>query len=391
MNRRKLGPPPDWIRSEGPGEAGSGEPADPLKGIFSASRSARLGEQEEDSLLTAFRERREGIPEAQVLAEVKALLTAERKRAEPFSEVHISPAGTTDVGDVRNTRLVILAPNHVHTGEVHTSLALKKAQALLSNYGVGRRRYRNTLLFLAPDALKMQELLDDMCSLLAWQSLIETPGMRLEPRAAERARNHLQRCLELRERNLREAFSWLLVPTQSQPDAPMEWREIRLSFGEGALAEGASRALIEQGLLRTDEGLADELGRVRAWLPDPISNPVHLAEEFARHLYLPRILDERILYNVLKTVLTAGMPARTNTRRPFTATLRLDPSDLAASGILAPELLAPLLAVANPGDLKLTLHIEALVSEAHRRQLESALAEMQSGDKAAVRSTPPKP
>src|ERR1051326_2639380 len=218
MNRRKLGPPPDWIRSEGSSETEPREPTDPLKGIFNASRAARLGEQEEDGLTASFRERREAATEAQVLEEVKTLLNAERKRIEPFSEIHVAPAGTTDVGDVRSTRLVILGSNHVHTAENGSSMAFKKAQAFLGNYGIGKRRYQNTLIFLAPDAVKMQEFLEDLRAMLAWQGLIETPGVRLEPRYAERARAHFQRHQERRERGLREAFSWLLVPTQRQPD-----------------------------------------------------------------------------------------------------------------------------------------------------------------------------
>ena len=388
MNRRKLGPPPDWIRTENPAEPETGEPTDPLKGIFNASRNARLGEQEDDVLLAAFRERRDAVTDAQVLAEVKALLVAERKRSEPFSEIHVAPTGTSDVADVRTTRLVILGTHHTHSGEGEPSVARKKAQAFLGSYGVGKRKYPNALLFLAPDAVKIQEFLEDLRAMLAWQGLVDTPAGRLEPRYAERARTHFLRCQERRDFSLREAYCWLLVPTQSQPDAPVVWREIRLDPTPGPLAEAAAHTLTEQGLLRADEGLADELGRVRAWLGDHINNPVRLAEEFARSLYLPRLADERILSNVLQTVLAVGISPRLGARRPFTATLRLDPNELAASGAVDPELLAILLAVINPADLKCTLQLEAQVTETQRRQLENALAERRNENKPAPPPTP---
>ncbi len=382
MNRRKLGPPPDWIRTKNPGETEPKEPTDPLQGIFNASRTARLGEQEDDALVTAFRERRDSISDAQVLAEIKALFVAERKRSQPFADLHISPTGTTDVSDVRSTRLVILSPHHVHSAEgsnnAGASAASTKAQAFLANYGVGRRRYRNSLIFLAPDAMKMQEFMEDMRAMLAWQNLIDSPGGRLDARYADRARTHFQRYQERRDTGLREAFCWLLVPTQSQPDSPLEWRELRLPADGGILAERAAGLLTENGLLRSDEGLADELGRVRAWLGDQINNPILLAEEFARHLYLPRITDERLLYNVLKTVLAAGIPPRTDAKRPFTTSLRLDANALASTGVIESELLTALFTLVNPADLKLTLQIEALVSDPQRRQLERAVADQRT-------------
>src|SRR5579862_3196621 len=150
MNRRKLGPPPSWIpAASSQRDTEAGDAPDPLQNIFSASRSARLGDQEDDILLESYKARREAVTEAAVLAEMNVLLQAEKRKRAPFTEILLSPSSNADVRDVRGMRLVILAYNHTHAAGNGESVARKKAQAFLSHYGVGPRRYRNTLVFLA--------------------------------------------------------------------------------------------------------------------------------------------------------------------------------------------------------------------------------------------------
>src|SRR5580658_6929355 len=172
MNRRKLGPPPSWIPvNEAQRETESGDAADPLQNIFTASRTARLGDQEDNVLLEAYQARREAVSDVTLLAELSGLLLDEKRRRAPFTEILLSPSSNADVRDVRGgTRLVILAHNHPHSPNNAESIAQKKAQAFLNHYGVGPRRYRNTLVFLAPDAGKLQELMQELRSMLAWRS-----------------------------------------------------------------------------------------------------------------------------------------------------------------------------------------------------------------------------
>lgn len=376
MNRRKLGPPPSWIPAAKPGvELEAGEAADPLKNIFSASRTARLGDAEEDILLQSYVNRRDHITDQAVQAELAGLLMVEKRRPSPFGEIVVAPSSNADVRDTRGVRLVLLSHLHTHTGGAADSIARKKSAAFLSHYGVGPRRYRNTLVFLAADATKIQELLEELRSFLGWKSLVESPGS-LEPRLIERSKAQVARFVERREGALREAYSWLLTPMQKDPESPQEWSELPLIAGSHTLAEGAASSLAEAGLVRIDDlGLAEDIDAARSWLGDSIHSASQLTDEFGKHLYLPRLIDEWILLSALQTALNAGIKPRvaaSGPRRLLTHTLRLDQDDLAR---IAPQLLSRVLSVVSPVDLKLTLQIDVLVPDSSRPQLEAIFKE----------------
>jgi len=376
MNRRKLGPPPSWIpTAKPPQETEAGDAADPLKNIFSASRTARLGDSEDETLLQTLNNRKQQITPATVIGELTTMLFAERRKPAPFSEILLSPSSNADVRDARNLRLVILAHNHTHSSGNTVSIARKKSAAFLSHYGVGPRRYRNTLVFVAPDPGKLEELLEELRSYLAWKSMIELPGG-LEPRLVERCKAQVVKVAERREIALQEAFGWVLAPHQTEPGGPVEWEELPLSAQGKSLAESVALTLAAAGLIRMDDlGLAEDINSARAWLGDSIHSGAQLADEFARHLYLPRLIDDRILQNALHTALNAGIKPRQGSGGPkkvCSASIRLDQDDLAR---IAPQLLSKLLSVVSAVDLKLTLQIDALVPDTARAQLEEILTE----------------
>ena len=388
MNRRKLGPPPSWIPAAKPAQepepAPTTEPvpvpvettaADPLQNIFTASRTARLGDTEDDHLLQAFTNRRNNVTEAAVTAEIAALLTAEKKKPAPFSETLMSPSSNADIRDVRQTRLVVLQLTHSHQQGNVESIARRKSQAFLSHYGVGPRRYRNSLVFAAPDPEQLQQLTDEVRTMLAWRSLVDQPGG-LEPRQIDRARAHVNRFADRKEIALREVFRWLLVPAQADPNSPLEWQEIPLDCGLRTLAEAAAQTLGDAGLVRLDDlGLAEEIDAARAWIGDSVPAGPQLADEFARHLFLPRLINEKVLQAALQSALAAGIKQRVGPggpKRLYSATLRLDPNDVAR---IAPQLLSQLTAIVSPVDLKFTLSIDALVPDASRPQIESIISE----------------
>jgi hypothetical protein len=269
----------------------------------------------------------------------------------------------------------MLNPAHAHIQSNHESIARRKSAAFLSHYGVGPRRYRNSLVFVAADAEQVQELAEEIRSMLAWRSLVDQPGG-LEPRLIDRARAHVTRFVDRKEIALREIFRWVLVPTQADPNTPMEWRELPLECGIRTLAEAAAQTLADAGLVRIDDlGLAEEIDAARGWLGEAVPAGPQLAEEFARFLYLPRLINDKVLQTALQSALAAGIKQRVGPggpKRLYSATLRLDQNDIAR---IAPQLLSKLTSVVSPVDLKFTLSIDALVPDVSRAQLEDIIAE----------------
>ena len=100
---------------------------------------------------------------------------------------------------------------------------------------------------------------------------------------------------------LPETYQWLIVPTQANPQSPLEWQAIRLS-GQEALAVRASKKLRSDELLImgfASSRLRLELDRVPLWRGDHVSVR-QLVEDFARYLYLPRLKDSEVLLGAIR-------------------------------------------------------------------------------------------
>ncbi len=68
-----------------------------------------------------------------------------------FAGIHVCPENTADVPDEPAARMVILSPRYTHKRTDDESVALLQANQTLENRGNSPRRYRNMLVFVAPD------------------------------------------------------------------------------------------------------------------------------------------------------------------------------------------------------------------------------------------------
>jgi len=100
---------------------------------------------------------------------------------------------------------------------------------------------------------------------------------------------------------LPEAYQWLLVPVQDNPQAAVAWQAFRLS-GQDALAVRTSKKLKNDELLvpaLAGTRLKMDLDRVPLWRGEHV--PVRqLAEDFARYLYLPRLVNSAVLRRAIE-------------------------------------------------------------------------------------------
>lgn len=213
-----------------------------------------------------------------------------------FSRVHAFPQSSQDVPDDLEARLVVLGLDHPHArGE--ESPALQEARRILEWRGSAPRLYRNTLVFLAPDRTRVQDLDEAVRRYLAWESVLhEREALNLTPHQVRQAEQQKQASDLTVKARLPETFCWLLVPVQPDPTAEVTWQEIRLQGNEG-LAERAGKRLLRDELLVTAFGglrLRDELDRIPLWRGDHVEVQ-QLVEDFARYVYLPRLRDPSVL------------------------------------------------------------------------------------------------
>jgi predicted AAA+ superfamily ATPase len=231
-----------------------------------------------------------------VWAETKRRLRADRQRAE-FSAVHIAPESTSDVPDEMEARLVMLDPEKPHSAKAADSQAMVEAEAILNQRGNSQRIYKNMLVFLAPDKARLNDLEQAIRNYLAWDSIWdERESLNLDAFQTNQSKTKRDQADETVLSRIKEAYSWLLVPLQPDPQKPIEWQESRLQ-GQDALAVRAVKRL------KNDENLITEYSATRLrleldrylWKDTDHLNIRKLWEYFATYLYLPRLKDSQIL------------------------------------------------------------------------------------------------
>lgn len=240
-----------------------------------------------------------------VAAELDRRLRGDLAKSGNFSRIHPLPRTSNEVPDDLDARLVVLGIDQVYAKESGNP-AQVAAQEILETRGNTPRMYRNALVFLAPDKVRLQDLDEATRKYLAWQSILdEKESLDLSPfqvRSAETQKTAANSAVTAR---LPETYQWLLVPTQANPQSTIEWHISRLSGGD-TLAGRASKKLIGEELLLPSFGgnrLRMELDRIPLWRGNHV--PIRqLVDDFARYNYLPRLSDSSVLINAIRDGLT---------------------------------------------------------------------------------------
>ncbi len=236
-----------------------------------------------------------------VHAELDKRLRVDLRKTGDFRRVHPLPQSSQDVVDDLDARLVVLGPEHPYSKEMGNR-AEAEAREILAKRGNSPRLYQNTLLFLAADQARLQDLDEALRRYLAWQSILdEQETLDLSPhqvKQAETQRNTADGTVTAR---LPEAYQWLLVPVQNKPQDSVTWQAIRLS-GQEPLAARASKKLRNDSLLATTLAgtiLRMEMDNVPLWRGDHVAVR-QLVEDFASYLYLPRLSDPTVLLDAIR-------------------------------------------------------------------------------------------
>ena len=235
-----------------------------------------------------------------VTQELAARLRADLRAPGDFNRVHPLPQSGQDVPDDLDARLVVLGIDHPYSSEKDNA-ALVAAKAILENRGNAPRLFRNTLVFLAADRTRLQDLDEAVRRYLAWESILaEREELDLSPHQVKQAETQRDAASGAVTARIPETYQWLLVPVQDSPQGSVEWQATRLT-GQDALAVRASRKLRSAELLVTSFGasrLRMELDRVPLWRGDHVSVR-QVVEDFARYLYLPRVSESGVLLNAI--------------------------------------------------------------------------------------------
>jgi predicted AAA+ superfamily ATPase len=236
-----------------------------------------------------------------VVQELDKRLRADLRKMGGFNRVHPMPGTSADVPDDLDARLVVLGIDHAYSKEPDNA-AETAAKAIFEKRGTAPRLYRNTIVFLAADKTRLQDLDEAVRKFLAWESILdEKEKLDLSPHQVKQADTQKTAADGAVTARLPETYQWLLIPTQENPQAPVAWQITRLS-GQDALAERASKKLKNDELLVVTlaaSRLRMEIDRVPLWRGNHVAIR-QLVDDFGRYLYLPRLQNTSVLLNAIR-------------------------------------------------------------------------------------------
>jgi len=231
-----------------------------------------------------------------VVAAIADRLRADLRATGDFRRIHTMPQSGADVPDDTDARLVVLGTDHPYSRDANNK-AQAAAAAILQSRGNSPRLFQNTLVFLAVDQARLQDLDEAVRRSLAWSSILaEQKELNLDPHQVRQAETQHKSADSVVAARIPEAYQWLLVPVQTTPQVPVQWQAYRQSGQEGLAVRASKKLRSEELLVPSLAGtrLRMELDRVPLWRGDHVSIR-QLTEDFARYVYLPRLCDPGVL------------------------------------------------------------------------------------------------
>lgn len=246
------------------------------------------------------------LDEEQVMEEIEKRVRAEQQgNRGDFARVHPCPASSADVADDEMAaRLVILKPQYTHALRDQQSHGREAAREMLNTRGNAPRHYRNTLVFLAADRTRLEDLKQGVRQFLAWDSIVrESEPLNLDTFQRTQARTKRDEANDTVTGRIPETYLWLLVPEQPDPHQPDDLQEYRLQpQPHNTLAANASRRLRTEDLLITQYAgtlLRSLMDSIPLWRGDHVSIK-ELADFFTRYIYLPRLKTTDVLLAAIR-------------------------------------------------------------------------------------------
>ncbi|URD48439.1 Swt1 family HEPN domain-containing protein [Chroococcidiopsis sp. CCNUC1] len=235
--------------------------------------------------------------------EIIRRLRADKQRGE-FAGVHIAPDSSADVPDEMAVRLVVLGAQYPHKNKETDTPARVRAEEILQHKGASPRYCKNMLLFLAPDKAKLELLEKSVCQYLAWDSIVrEKEALELGVFQSNQATTKQQETDKIVKNLIQEAYIWLLVPTQPDPHAAIEWQEIRLHASDSPIVQASRKATHEEHLMANYAASRLGLEALDPYLWRDVNHLdlKKLWKYLAYYLYLPRLRDEKVLLAAVET------------------------------------------------------------------------------------------
>ncbi len=241
-----------------------------------------------------------------IIHELNLRLRDDLKTMGDFSRIHPMPSSGQDVPDDPEVRLVMLGIETPY-GRESASKAELAAKSIFESRGNTPRLHRNSLVFLAADKTRLQDLDEAVRKYLAWESILaEATQLNLDPQQVKQAQTQRSAADGAVKARLPETYQWLLVPVQKDPAAMIDWQAFRLT-GLDALAVRAGKKLQNDELMITSYAptlLRMEMDRIPLWRGGNHVSVRQIMEDFSSYPYLPRLKNPAVLISAIQSGLS---------------------------------------------------------------------------------------
>ena len=165
--------------------------------------------------------------------------------------------------------------------------------------GTANRTHRNTVVYLAADEARLEELDSAVRDYLGWSHVLANEAdLDLTQNQKNQATQRKAQADQTVTARLLQTFTWALVPSQPDPGQPFIIREVKAEGQSDSLAERVSRRLGNDGDLFTRQAAATirlALNRVpQIWKDGHVSLGT-LWGLYTQYPYMPRLRDRSVL------------------------------------------------------------------------------------------------
>lgn len=242
-------------------------------------------------------------------AEIVTILRKEQGHRGGFHRVHAAPDNLIDVDDGRAIALVVVPPSHPHAlKSPDRTPAQRIITDTLQRRGTGQRRFRNALVFVAPDESGLDTCREIARKYLAWKSIIEDKEMAkgLTGAQVEDAQSRMRHSAEGLAQRVRSTWSHVIYPGPSGDGGNGSGPAAGFELEHASVvnrAPGKPIAQVVYDKLKANSVIVDELGPdtlmaelSKVWDDSkPHIEVATLLDWFASYVYLPSLRDDATL------------------------------------------------------------------------------------------------
>ncbi|MEA5456738.1 DUF499 domain-containing protein [Sinomonas sp. JGH33] len=246
-------------------------------------------------------ERADAYHDDQVFDELAAAVRLETDKG-LFERVHRFPHDSIDVEDDPGIALVVFGPDRPFSKRAK-SVAEDAAVEFIQKRGTNARIHKNSLIFLAPEVDRVDVLLNAVRQRMAWEYILTNrDSLNLDQHNIKVAESRVAQAKQTVADAIREAYRWILVPTQEPGQSEIEIEPVLMN-GDGTLAERATKkADAGEFVVRSFSPslLRIQINRLNLWKDKPYVPVELVAGYFSQYVYMPKVVQPKVVIDAVR-------------------------------------------------------------------------------------------